>query len=170
MLLELLLNPIFYFPPVPHDESLSHICASPLNILKRPDGLCLQDLDSFNTCFQPQLIWTWNLKTSSTLSESSQPYACRTHFRRLDTLSKPKNQRPEPCCTSSSATGMSSSSWYLFDQVIPFEINDLAFLVDSFPFWSVLVRFCSFFLDFLDTILVLFLNSQLTDFFWCQWD
>jgi hypothetical protein len=35
-------------------------------------------VSSFLACFQPQLILTQRLKTSSTLSQSFQPYACRT--------------------------------------------------------------------------------------------
>ena len=71
-------------------------------------------------------------------------------FRFVLPLTIPFQYTPGPSCTSSNATGMISSYWYLFDQVIPFEINgaDTSFKGDGrvvlrfsfFPFLSSLIR------------------------------
>ena len=95
LLLELLLEPFFYIPCsmmmkasptfVPHLSTPGHRWCVPgfivLNLLRKTWWSLLPRSEwtwisssSFNTCFQEQVLWTWDLKTSSTLSESSQPY------------------------------------------------------------------------------------------------
>jgi hypothetical protein len=95
VLLELLLNPIFYFP-CDLKMSLSHTCASPLNTWPQAIWSHCPYLAKKDLIVSASKIWVdlilffkfqhmlQNLifKTSSTLLESSQPYACSNPFTR----------------------------------------------------------------------------------------
>ena len=106
---------------------------------------------SFNTCFQPLGV-SLNSSSGLEILKPLPLYlnhlnpmlpppsgGCCTPFV-VETLSEPIKRKTycvpfvyllqiyyytldQHFCTSSNAKGISSSSWYLFDRVIPFEIN-----------------------------------------------
>ena len=93
MLLELLLNPIFYIPCDLMMKALPHMCLTSqylatdylvsfsLSILERPDGLCLQDLGSPDTLLQ---VSTHDFNQSSSESEISKPLPlCWNHLNHM---------------------------------------------------------------------------------------